>query len=57
MIKVSVFYPNNEGSRFDIGYYCNSLWSGVRLCAVLCASALPLSSSANTRLDRRDQSG
>jgi uncharacterized protein (TIGR02118 family) len=24
MIKVSVFYSNNEGSRFDIGYYCNS---------------------------------
>jgi uncharacterized protein (TIGR02118 family) len=24
MIKVSVFYPNNEGSRFDMGYYCNS---------------------------------
>ena len=22
MIKVSVFYPNNAGSRFDIGYYC-----------------------------------
>lgn len=24
MIKVSVFYPNNDGSRFDIGYYCNN---------------------------------
>ncbi len=24
MIKVSVFYPNNEGSKFDIDYYCNS---------------------------------
>ena len=24
MIKVSVFYPNKEGSKFDIGYYCNS---------------------------------
>ena len=24
MIKVSVFYPNNEGSRFDMNYYCNS---------------------------------
>jgi uncharacterized protein (TIGR02118 family) len=24
MIKVSVFYANNEGNRFDIGYYCNS---------------------------------
>src|SRR5215469_681480 len=23
MIKVSVLYPNNEGSRFDIGYYCD----------------------------------
>jgi len=24
MIKVSVFYPNNEGSKFDIEYYCRS---------------------------------
>ncbi len=24
MIKVSVFYPNNEGSKFDIDYYCKS---------------------------------
>ncbi len=24
MIKVSVLYPNNEGSRFDMGYYCNT---------------------------------
>jgi uncharacterized protein (TIGR02118 family) len=23
MIKVSVFYPNNEGSKFDMDYYCN----------------------------------
>jgi uncharacterized protein (TIGR02118 family) len=23
MIKVSVLYPNNEGSKFDMGYYCN----------------------------------
>ena len=23
MIKVSVFYPNNEGSKLDIDYYCN----------------------------------
>jgi len=23
MIKVSAFYPNNEGSKFDIDYYCN----------------------------------
>jgi uncharacterized protein (TIGR02118 family) len=23
MIKVSVFYPNNEGSRFDMRYYCD----------------------------------
>jgi len=22
MIKVSVFYPNHEGSKFDIDYYC-----------------------------------
>jgi len=24
MIKVSVLYPNNEGSKFDMSYYCNS---------------------------------
>ena len=24
MIKVSVFYPNQEGCRFDMAYYCNS---------------------------------
>ena len=24
MIKVSVFYPNKEGSRFDMEYYCKS---------------------------------
>jgi len=24
MIKVSVFYPNNEGSKFDMDYYCSS---------------------------------
>jgi uncharacterized protein (TIGR02118 family) len=24
MIKVSVFYPDREGSKFDMGYYCNS---------------------------------
>ena len=24
MIKVSVFYTNNEGSKFDMNYYCNS---------------------------------
>lgn len=24
MIKVSVLYPNNEGSTFDMGYYCHS---------------------------------
>jgi uncharacterized protein (TIGR02118 family) len=23
MIKVSVFYPNQPGSKFDIDYYCN----------------------------------
>jgi uncharacterized protein (TIGR02118 family) len=22
MVKVSVFYPNQEGSRFDMSYYC-----------------------------------
>ena len=24
MIKVSVFYPNEEGKKFDMDYYCNS---------------------------------
>ena len=24
MIKVSVLYPNQEGSNFDMDYYCNS---------------------------------
>jgi uncharacterized protein (TIGR02118 family) len=24
MIKVSVLYPNNEGSKFDMSYYCKS---------------------------------
>jgi len=24
MIKVSVLYPNNEGSKFDMDYYCNN---------------------------------
>ena len=24
MIKVSVFYPDQEGRKFDIDYYCNS---------------------------------
>ena len=24
MIKVSVFYPNEEGKKFDMAYYCNS---------------------------------
>src|SRR4030067_1560463 len=23
MIKVSVFYPNTEGKKFDMAYYCN----------------------------------
>jgi uncharacterized protein (TIGR02118 family) len=23
MIKVSVLYPNREGAKFDIAYYCN----------------------------------
>jgi|TARA_B100000809_G_C15026716_1_gene490424 uncharacterized protein (TIGR02118 family) len=24
MIKVSVFYPNEEGKRFDMNYYCTT---------------------------------
>ena len=24
MIKLSVLYPNNEGSKFDMDYYCSS---------------------------------
>ncbi|MBL6752049.1 MAG: EthD family reductase [Nevskia sp.] len=24
MIRVSIFYPNTEGSRFDVDYYVNS---------------------------------
>ena len=24
MIKVSVLYPNKEGSKFDMSYYCNT---------------------------------
>lgn len=24
MIKVSVFYPNAEGKKFDMDYYCNT---------------------------------
>lgn len=24
MIKVSIFYPNTVGSKFDMDYYCNS---------------------------------
>ena len=24
MVKVSVLYPNNDGGRFDMDYYCNS---------------------------------
>jgi len=23
MIKVNVFYPNEEGKKFDMEYYCN----------------------------------
>ncbi len=23
MIKVNILYPNNEGSKFDLDYYCN----------------------------------
>ena len=30
MIKVSVFYPNREGSKFDMNYYCNSHMPMVR---------------------------
>ena len=30
MIKVSVFYPNQEGSKFDMDYYCNSHMPMVR---------------------------
>jgi uncharacterized protein (TIGR02118 family) len=30
MIKISVFYPNNEGSKFDIDYYCNTHMPMVR---------------------------
>ncbi len=24
MIKISVFYPNKEGAKFDIAYYCQT---------------------------------
>lgn len=37
MIKVTVFYPNSEGSRFDIDYYCNSHMPMVR---AKCGAAL-----------------
>ena len=30
MIKVSVFYADREGSKFDMDYYCNSHISMVR---------------------------
>jgi uncharacterized protein (TIGR02118 family) len=30
MIKVSVFYPNQEGSKFNMDYYCNSHMPMVR---------------------------
>lgn len=30
MIKVSVMYPNGQGSRFDIGYYCEKHMPMVR---------------------------
>ncbi len=30
MIKVSVLYPNNEGAKFDMDYYCNKHISMVR---------------------------
>jgi uncharacterized protein (TIGR02118 family) len=33
MIKVSVFYPNQDGGRFDIAYYCEKHMTMVqRLC-------------------------
>ena len=30
MIKVSVFYPNEEGKNFDMDYYCNNHMSMVQ---------------------------
>ena len=30
MIKVSVMYPNPEGSRFDMTYYCNTHMPNIR---------------------------
>ena len=30
MIKVSVFYPNNQRSKFDMNYYCNTHMPMVR---------------------------
>jgi uncharacterized protein (TIGR02118 family) len=30
MIKLSVLYPNSEGAKFDIEYYCNSHMALVR---------------------------
>jgi uncharacterized protein (TIGR02118 family) len=30
MIKVSVFYPNGVGAKFDIDYYCNQHMSMVQ---------------------------
>lgn len=30
MIKVSVLYPNNEGAKFDMSYYCNTHMPMVR---------------------------
>ncbi|EEG77905.1 EthD family reductase [Dethiobacter alkaliphilus] len=30
MIKVSVLYPNSEGKKFDIDYYCNNHMSLVK---------------------------
>jgi hypothetical protein len=41
MIKVSVLYPNNERSKFDMSYYCNSHIPMVQEKLGKCAKALP----------------
>ncbi|MCL5734087.1 MAG: EthD family reductase [Actinobacteria bacterium] len=30
MIKMTVFYPNEEGKRFDLDYYCNKHFALVK---------------------------